>query len=76
MNVIFIGWLAGKEAEYVETLSDGELCDTLTKVFQGFLSKVVTKMPAVTKVLRSSFCDLCCFMLYLKIHISLIFNFV
>lgn len=47
-------WLSGKEAEYVESLSDLTIASTLTQVFKGFLSRVVLKAPTVTKVLRSN----------------------
>lgn len=48
----FIGWLSGREAEYMEKLSDEEVGKRCVEVLTAFLRKTIRKMPNLKKVTR------------------------
>ncbi|ESO00558.1 hypothetical protein HELRODRAFT_175520 [Helobdella robusta] len=51
---ILVCWISGKEAEYLETLTNEEVANKLSSVIQGFLSNIVKKMPKLVQCIKSS----------------------
>lgn len=50
---VLMGWLSGREAEYMEKLSDEEVGKRCVEVLTAFLRKTIRKMPNLKKVTRS-----------------------
>lgn len=51
---VLIGWLSGREAEYMETLAEKEVGESCVDMLQKFLRHSITKMPRLLKITRST----------------------
>lgn len=49
---VLLGWIAGKEARFMETLDDGDVLLACTELLRKFTNQ--TLLPNVTKLIRSS----------------------
>jgi len=51
---VLIGWLSGREAEYMETLSVDQIGVACVELLERFLSKTTPTLPSLIKVTRST----------------------
>uniref|UniRef100_A0A0B6ZE42 Amine oxidase domain-containing protein n=1 Tax=Arion vulgaris TaxID=1028688 RepID=A0A0B6ZE42_9EUPU len=51
---VLVGWLSGKEALFLESLSDEEVMQDMDKVVRMFLQSQSKDIPKLTKIIRTS----------------------